>query len=201
MDGATRGDSRRMVAEREVTQRTKKESWRHRCQTVFKPLGEMPREHLVDVRVEPWKCGFPGDVLYTKAKKTDPEAHQREIAERALEKAGRSYWVVIYTDGSVSREQTKRCAGVVVEETSCARGRPRRVPDIALMRLRQWLRSFLWVLRQESGNVKLLYVLGHYVLGGNERADEEARRGLRMDQEGVLWSRKTRMSDMERRTE
>ena len=54
-----------------MRQRTKKESWRQRCQT----LGG-------DVRVEPWKGSFPGDVLYTKAKKTNPKAYQREIAER-----------------------------------------------------------------------------------------------------------------------
>ena len=28
------------------------------------------------------------NVTYTKAKKTDPEAHQQEIAERALEEVG-----------------------------------------------------------------------------------------------------------------
>ena len=47
--------------------------------------------------------------------------------------------------------------------------------------------------------MKLLWVPGDYVLGGNERADEEARRGGRMEQEGMLWSRKSRMREMERR--
>ena len=38
----------REVAEREVRQRTNKESWRHRCQNVLEPLVEMPREHLAE---------------------------------------------------------------------------------------------------------------------------------------------------------
>ena len=46
MEGAARGDYRREVAEREVRQRTNKESWRHRCPNVLEPLVEMPREHL-----------------------------------------------------------------------------------------------------------------------------------------------------------
>ena len=47
--------------------------------------------------------------------------------------------------------------------------------------------------------MKLLRVPGDYDLGGNERADEEVRRGGRMEQEGVVFSRKTRMREMERR--
>ena len=42
------GDNRREVAERELRQRTNKESWRHRCQNVLEPLAEMPREHLAE---------------------------------------------------------------------------------------------------------------------------------------------------------
>ena len=48
MEGAARGDYRREVAEREVRQRTNKESWRHMCQNVLEPLVEMPREHLAE---------------------------------------------------------------------------------------------------------------------------------------------------------
>ena len=48
MEGAARGDYRREVAEREVRQRTNKESWRHRCQNVLEPLVEMTREHLAE---------------------------------------------------------------------------------------------------------------------------------------------------------
>ena len=48
MEGAARGDYRREDAEREVRQRTNKESWRHRCQNVLEPLVEMPREHLAE---------------------------------------------------------------------------------------------------------------------------------------------------------
>ena len=41
MEGAAWGDNRREVAEREVRQRTNKESWRHRCQpcTTFRLHG------------------------------------------------------------------------------------------------------------------------------------------------------------------
>ena len=66
-----------------------------RCQTVLEPLVDMQWEHLADVWVEPGKCGFSCDALYTKVKKTDPEAHPREIAERALEEAGRGCRLVI----------------------------------------------------------------------------------------------------------
>ena len=48
MEGAARGDYRREVTEREVRQRTNKESWRHSCQNVLEPLVEMPREHLAE---------------------------------------------------------------------------------------------------------------------------------------------------------
>ena len=48
MEGAARGDYRKEVSEREVRQRTNKESWRHRCQNVLEPLVEMPREHLAE---------------------------------------------------------------------------------------------------------------------------------------------------------
>ena len=44
LPGETTGE----VAEREVRQRTNKESWRHRCQNVLEPLVEMPREHLAE---------------------------------------------------------------------------------------------------------------------------------------------------------
>ena len=62
----------------------------------FGALVNMPWEDLTDVRVEPGKCVFFFcDALYTNAKKTDPEAHQREITERALEEAGRGCRLVI----------------------------------------------------------------------------------------------------------
>ena len=53
------------------------------------PGGYAVEAPIADVWVEPGRCGFSSDVLYTKAKKTDPEAHQRE---RALEETGRCWW-------------------------------------------------------------------------------------------------------------
>ena len=95
MEGAARGDYRREVAEREVRQRTNKESWRHRCQNVLEPLVEMLREHL---------------------------------AERSRNNKGVS--LTQMCPGS------RRSEGLVWwgkrEETSCARGRPLRLPDIQL---------------------------------------------------------------------
>ena len=61
------------------------------------------------------------------------------------------------------------------------------------------LRRVLLALRQHNWTMKLLWIPGDYVLGGNERADEEAKRGGRMEQKGVLWSRKTRIREMESR--
>ena len=54
------------------------------------------------------------------------------------------------------------------------------------------------VAEEHSWTMKLLLLAGDYILGGNERADEEARKRGRVEQEGVLWSRKTRMREMER---
>ena len=43
------------------------------------------------------------------------------------------------------------------------------------------LRSVMWALRQESWTMMIPLVPGHYFLGENERADEEARRGGRSE--------------------
>ena len=49
MEGAARGNNRIEVAEREVMQRTNKESFRRRCQNVLEQLVEMLQEHLADI--------------------------------------------------------------------------------------------------------------------------------------------------------
>ena len=109
------------------------------------------------------------------------------------------------------------------EETSCARGRYRPVPDIALFEAetgaaKEAARRL--ARRKDTGSVTLVTdsesleraqeeeskegrleerpvgtetgELDHEASvgpGGNERADEEARRGGRIEQEGVIWSR------------
>ena len=99
--GGARGDYRREVAEKELRQRTNKESWRHRCQNVLEPLVEMPREHLAE------SGRNNKGVSLTRLR---PGSRRRE---------GLEWW-------------WRR------EETSCARGRPQRLPDTALLRRRPW---------------------------------------------------------------
>ena len=99
--GAARGDYRREVAEREVRQRTNKESWRHRCQNVLEPLVEMPLEHLAE------------------SSRNNKGVSLTRVCPGSRRREGLVWW-------------WKR------EETSCARGRPQRLPDTALLRRRPW---------------------------------------------------------------
>ena len=101
MEGAARGDYRREVAEREVRQRTNKESWRHRCQNVLEPLVEMPREHLAE------------------SSRNNKGVSLTRVCPGSRRRDGLLWW-------------WKR------EETSCAYGRPQRLPDTGLLRRTPW---------------------------------------------------------------
>ena len=170
------------TGEREVRQRTNKESWRHRYQNVLEPLVEKPREHLAEssrnnkgvslTRVCPGSRRREEQVWWWKREETSCAYNRRPQRLPDTGLLRRRPWRQRRRHGNwLDRRILVALLWSLKVSPLYERRRERAEGRLGV------LRSALWPLKQKSWTMKILWVPGHYFLWENERSDEEARRG------------------------